>query len=185
MIVNGMKKGVFRFIPLTNIALTFLVPFPSSILPVFAACRAVFFCGQFSFGCGSPHCAANSSKSCNSNKILCRKGTQGTQSQALMKFLPSSATVRNQATSTSFPGCRFTPTPPGQGKVRGIIVRGMKRSVLRIIPLTNIPLTSLRRFPSSIVPIRPGCGLPRWDLCDLLWLIQFWLRLCRSGVLRQ
>jgi len=30
----------------------------------------------------------------------------------------------------------------GQGKVRGIIVKGMETRVFRIIPLTNIPLTS-------------------------------------------
>jgi hypothetical protein len=37
-----------------------------------------------------------------------------------------------------------------QSKVRGMSVKGMGKSVFRIIPLTIIPLTSLRPFPSSI-----------------------------------
>jgi hypothetical protein len=43
IIVKGMGKCVFRIIPLTYIPLTFLTAFPSSIPPVVAAGRAVFF----------------------------------------------------------------------------------------------------------------------------------------------
>jgi hypothetical protein len=47
-------------------------------------------------------------------------------------------------------------------EVRGMFVKGMERSVLRIIPLTIIPLTFLRAFPSAILPLLFGCGWPSW-----------------------
>jgi hypothetical protein len=35
-----------------------------------------------------------------------------------------------------------------------MIVKGMEQSVfIRIIPLPNIPLTSLQAFPSSVLPV--------------------------------
>ncbi len=37
-----------------------------------------------------------------------------------------------------------------KSKVRGMIVKGMGKSVVRFIPLTTIPLTSLRLFLSAI-----------------------------------
>jgi hypothetical protein len=40
-----------------------------------------------------------------------------------------------------------------QGKVRGMIVKGMGKCVLTIIPLTYIPLTFLPAFPSSVLPV--------------------------------
>jgi hypothetical protein len=39
-----------------------------------------------------------------------------------------------------------------KAKVRGMVVKGMGKSVFRIIPLTIIPLTFLRRFPTAISP---------------------------------
>jgi hypothetical protein len=36
-------------------------------------------------------------------------------------------------------------------KVRGMIVKGMRKSILRFIPLTTIPLTALRPFQSGIL----------------------------------
>jgi hypothetical protein len=44
-----------------------------------------------------------------------------------------------------------------QGKVRGMIVKGMGKCVFRIIPLTYIPLTLLPAFPSSILPVVAAC----------------------------
>jgi hypothetical protein len=56
MIVKGMGKCVLTIIPLTYIPLTFLPAFPSSVLPVVAAGRAVLFVffvvKEFSCDCG-------------------------------------------------------------------------------------------------------------------------------------
>jgi hypothetical protein len=42
-------------------------------------------------------------------------------------------------------------------KVRGMIVKGMGKSIFRFIPMTTIPLTALRPFPSSIPAlVAPG-----------------------------
>ena len=60
-----------------------------------------------------------------------------------------------------------------KSKVRGMIVKGMGKSVFRFIPLTIIPLTSLRHFPSAIFHPPFGCGWPGWDLCDLLRQFSF------------
>jgi hypothetical protein len=54
-----------------------------------------------------------------------------------------------------------------ESKVRGMIGKGMRKDVSSIIPLTIIPLTSLRPFPSSI-----------FDSPSSLWL-----RLAALGVL--
>ena len=43
-------------------------------------------------------------------------------------------------------------------------VRGMEEGLVWIIPLTIIPLTSLRPCPSSVghLHVHFGCGWPRW-----------------------
>jgi hypothetical protein len=50
------------------------------------------------------------------------------------------------------PYCRKNPD------VRGTFVKGMEKGVFRIIPLTIIPLTSLRPFPSSILALVEAFG---------------------------
>jgi hypothetical protein len=52
-----------------------------------------------------------------------------------------------------------------KSKVRGMFVKGMGKSVFRFIPLTTIPLTALRPFPSSILHPRFSCGWPRCGFC--------------------
>jgi hypothetical protein len=47
-----------------------------------------------------------------------------------------------------------------------MIVKGMGKSVFSFIPLTTIPLTSLRPFPSSILHPRFGCGFAALRLGD-------------------
>jgi len=51
--------------------------------------------------------------------------------------------------------------------VRGMSVRGMEEGLVWIIPLTIIPLTSLRPCPSSVghLHVHFGCGWPRWAFC--------------------
>jgi hypothetical protein len=50
---------------------------------------------------------------------------------------------------------------PEKSKVRGMFVKGMGKSGFGIIPLTVIPLPSLRPFPSAIRHPRFVCGGPR------------------------
>ena len=52
----------------------------------------------------------------------------------------------------------------GRFEVRGMIVKGMGKSVVRFIPLTVIPLTSLWLFPSANFHARFGCGWPCWAI---------------------
>jgi hypothetical protein len=60
-----------------------------------------------------------------------------------------------------------------QGKVRGMIVRGMGKCVFRIIPLTNIPLTFLPAFPSSIHPVTIRPYMPHHTQYILELKVQF------------
>ena len=67
-----------------------------------------------------------------------------------------------------------------------MFVRGMAEGVLRMIPLTIIPLTSLlsalaKADVSCADNSGFGCGWPRCDLCVLLRPVHSGLRLRRSG----
>ena len=84
---------------------------------------------------------------------------------------PCTAIRQHHAFLTRFPVRRFTGKIGSQGNdCQG---NGKKR-FFRFIPLTIIPLTSLRLFPSAVFHPRFGCGWPR---CVLLRLNHF-LVLC-------
>jgi hypothetical protein len=68
--------------------------------------------------------------------------------------------------------------------VRGMSVRGMEEGLVWTIPLTIIPLTSLRPCPSSVghLHVHLGCGWPRWVIRGSVLVGCGFTALCTIGL---
>jgi len=93
------------------------------------------------FGCGLPRCATVRKNHAIPTRFLPQKNANSTEIRTYGVFL----------------------------FVRGMTVRGMEEGLAWIIPLTIIPLTSLRPCPSSVghLHVHFGCGLAALRLLSL------------------